>query len=433
MKYLYIFSLFFVFYACKPELYTASESTKKDTIVLYSSEKLLLPQGFKAHIIADDLGRGRHLTVKDNGDIYMILNRLNDKGYGIVALRKDHQDGTYDSIAYFGNFSGTGIKIHNGYLYASSDEIVYRYAFDDANNLIPNLKPEIIAEGFPEQENHRSKSFDFDEQGNLYVDVGSPSNACMTVSRTAGSPGLDPCPQLERHAGIWKFDANKTHQDQVKDGIRYATGIRNAVALSWNHQTNKLYVVQHGRDQLSQFFPKLYSEDDGVHIPAEEFLEINEGDDFGWPYCYYDGQKNKKLLAPEYGGDGQKLGRCQGKKDPILTFPAHVAPNDLLFYNGDQFPEKYKNGAFVAFHGSWNRAPQEQEGYYVVFIPFKNKRPTGEWEVFADGFKGTDTIFSPNDALHRPVGLAQTKTGSLLVSDSVKGTIWEIENIEQED
>jgi glucose/arabinose dehydrogenase len=137
-------------------------------------------------------------------------------------------------------------------------------------------------------------------------------------------------------------------------------------------------------------------------------------------------QQNKKVLAPEYGGDGKKTTRCEGVEPPVVAFPAHAAPNALLFYTGNMFPEKYKNGAFVAFHGSWNRSPEKQEGFYVAFVPFKDGKPSGPWEIFADGFAGVETVMSPKQAKHRPCGLAQGPDGALYVSDDVKGTIYKI-------
>ena len=121
----------------------------------------------------------------------------------------------------------------------------------------------------------------FDKDGHIYVNIGAPSNACMTKARTKGSPGLDPCPQLDRQAGIWQFDATRPAQTQQKDGFRYATGIRNGMALDWNHQTNSLYAVQHGRDQLATFFPELFTDKESAEFPAEEFFQIDKGDDFG--------------------------------------------------------------------------------------------------------------------------------------------------------
>jgi glucose/arabinose dehydrogenase len=163
---------------------------------------------------------------------------------------------------------------------------------------------------------------------------------------------------------------------------------------------------------------------DNAEKPAEEFVRIEEGDNVGWPYCYYDPEIERKVLAPEYGGDGSRQGRCADMKDPLIGFPAHWAPDGLLFYAGDQLPQRYRGGAFVVFHGSWNRAPEPQAGYKVVFAPFEGGNPTGEWEVFADGFAGDDP--SPQSAAHRPVGIAEGPDGSLYVSDDRGGRIYRI-------
>jgi mono/diheme cytochrome c family protein len=136
--------------------------------------------------------------------------------------------------------------------------------------------------------------------------------------------------------------------------------------------------------------------------------------------------QKKKMLNPEYGGDGKKTGNGDTLNQPIMGFPGHWAPNDLLFYTGHQFPERYRNGVFIAFHGSTIRAPYPQAGYFVAFVPFKNGEPTGEWEVFADGFAGVDTIINTSDAMYRPMALAVGPDGSLYVGESEKGKIWRI-------
>ncbi len=385
---------------------------------------LILPDGFSALVVADNLGSGRHIAIKKNGDIYMALRSLKN-GNGIVALRDTNGNGRADLIHYFGKTLTTGIDIKNGFLYFSNFSEVFRVALPQ-EELVPEEEPVVIATGFPVQHQHQDKTFALDNAGYIYVNVGAPSNACQVVDRTPGSPGMDPCPLLERHAGIWRFRADLPGQDQMTDGYRYASGIRNSIAIAWNFSNNKLYVVQHGRDQLYQLYPDLYTEQQGAELPAEEFFLVGDGDYFGWPYCYYDQFKKQKMLAPEYGGDGKTTGRCTDAKDPIMAFPGHLAPNDLLFYTGNMFPKRYMNGAFIAFHGSWNRAPLPQEGYYVAFVPFENGLPSGEWEVFANGFAGTDVIVSPGDAVYRPMGLAQGPDGSLYVSDSEKGRIWRI-------
>lgn len=413
--------LFLLIMAC------GGKKTETDTTAGYQADEgnggIELPEGFGAQVAADNLGNAGHMITNKSGDLFVQLRNF-EKGYGIVALRDKDDDGIFDLQETFADFGGTGIDLQNDYLYASSDTAVFRYKLPEGS-LKPEGSPELIVGGFPVQNQHATKSLAFDGDGNMYVNIGGPSNACMEQTRTKGSPGMDPCPQLERHAGIWRVDPSKTNQDIYADGYHYATGMRNTVALDWNFQDNQLYAVPHGRDQFSQFFPELYSEEESAELPSEEFLRVTEGADFGWPYCYFDHIKGQRLLSPEYGGDKEKVERCADKTMPEFGFPGHIGPNDLLFYTGDMFPEKYRNGAFVAFHGSWNRTP-EQYGYFVVFVPFKDGRAIGDYEIFAGGFQGPEPVTSPGHAKHRPCGLAIGPDGSLFISDSVKGRIWRV-------
>jgi glucose/arabinose dehydrogenase len=385
--------------------------------------KLTMPERFSSEVVADNLGGARHIAITTNGIIYVKLSKLL-KGKGIIMLRDTDNNGTFDQQLGFGNYTGTGIYIKGHYLYASSNESIYRYTLNNEGLVTNQEKPEIIVSGLIDRRTHNSKSIVVDNSDNIYVNIGAYSNACQLVDRTLGSPGMSPCPILDSAAGIWQFKANKLNQT-YKDGVRYATGLRNVVGLDWNESVNQLYVMQHGRDQLFQLFPKYYTADQSAELPAETMYALNKGDDAGWPYVYYDQQQKKKILSPEYGGDGRKTA---GDKaiDPIVTFPGHLAPDGLLFYNGAQFPKKYFNGAFIAFHGSWNRAPEKQKGYYVAFVPFTNGKPSGEWEIFADNFASVTAIESPGQAEHRPCGLAVGPDGSLYVSDDVKGTIYKI-------
>lgn len=384
--------------------------------------QITVPAGFKTETVTGSLGSNRHLVVNSNGDIYVKLSKLKD-GKGIFVLRKTGD--TYKVINSFGNYTGTGIAIKNGYLYASSDAEVFRYKFNANNEIADPSNPEKIVTGLLSKGVHESKSIALDDAGNIYVNIGAPSNACQVSDRSAGSPGQDPCPILNNAGGIWQFKANKTNQS-YEEGIRYATGLRNVVGLDWNSKESQLYAMQHGRDQLSQLYPDMFSNEESAELPAEEFFMVKKGSDCGWPYCYYDGQQKKKVLAPEYGGDGNKTGRCDGKEKPVMAFPAHWAPNALLFYTGKMFPGRYKNGAFIAFHGSWNRAPLKQAGYCVVFVPFDKGKPSGSYEIFANGFTGKESISGPGQAKYRPCGLAQGPDGALYISDSREGRIWKI-------
>jgi glucose/arabinose dehydrogenase len=381
---------------------------------------LTLQPGFSASVIAENLGAARHLFVTPQGEIYVKLQGAKD-GKGILLL---HQaNGKAEVKATFGN-GGTGIYVKNGYLYASTDEEVYRYKLNAQNEVINTNKPELIVTGLLSRHEHEAKAITLDNAGHLYVNVGAYSNSCQVKDRQKGSMGQKGCPILDSAGGIWQFSASKPSQ-HYGDGIRYATGLRNVVGLDWNKQLNQLFVMQHGRDQLHDLFPQYYDTKQSAELPAECLYAIKKGDNAGWPYMYYDQIQHKKILMPEYGGDGKKEGG-QTAINPVAAYPGHLAPDGLLFYTGTQFPAKYKNGAFIAFHGSWNRAPEPQAGYFVVFQPFKNGKPFGKWEVFANGFAGTAEQTAAGRAVHRPCGLAQGPDGSLYVSDDAKGSIYKI-------
>jgi mono/diheme cytochrome c family protein len=270
---------------------------------------------------------------------------------------------------------------------------------------------------------HPMHPFVIDPQGMLYVDVASATNSCQKENRTANVPGDKPCTELETRAGIWRYDANKTGQ-VFSAADRYATGIRNAdgIALA---PDGTLYATQHGRDQLGDNWSHLYTPEQGAELPAEELLKVVQGGDYGWPECYFDNFQTKLVLAPEYGGDGGKtVGECANKLAPVAAFPAHWAPNDVTIYSGTQFPHAYQGGAFIAFHGSWNRAPFPQGGYNLVFQPLANGKASGKYVVFADGFAGPNK--EPGKAAHRPSGLAVGPDGALYVTDDQNGRIWRV-------
>jgi len=398
---------------------------------------ITLPAGFCATVFADNIGHARHLTVAANGDVYVNTssnksNKMtNVPGGFVVVLRDADQDGHAETMQRFGPAyqpglpgGGTGIFVRGDSLWVEEPGRIMRYKLSP-ELLVPNGAPDVILSGLPVDGDHTMHPFAISPAGRLYVNSGSASNSCQEKNRTAGSPGREPCPELATRAGIWRFDAATRDQIFALSGP-FATGLRNTMALAVSTLDSSLYAAVHGRDQLSENWPKLYSDARNDELPAEVFVQVNEGEDFGWPKCYFDTNQKKYVLAPEYDGDGGKAtGPCVGRKMPLLTFPAHWAPDGLTFYTGTTFPARYRDGVFVAFHGSWNRKPL-QSGFLVAFVPFTSGVPAGSFDEFATGFAGKELPADPAKAEHRPVGVAVGPDGALYVSDDVGGRIWRI-------
>jgi len=395
---------------------------------------LRLPSGFCATVFADDIGHARDLAVTPNGVVY--VNTWSGRYYGnklpppdgfLVALQDKSGAGKADLIERFGatpqsgGAGGSGIAVYNGSIYAEINDRITRYSLPGGSIVSKDADTNIVS-GLPLTGDHPMHPFIIDGKGALFVDVASPSNACQEKNRIPDSPGKNPCAELETRGGVWLYDANKTNQE-FSPAERYATGIRNAEGMAFD-RAGRLLVTQHGRDQLHANWPKIYKPDQEATLPAEELLLLKKDGDYGWPECYYDPFVEKLVLAPEYGGDGEKLGVCANKISALAAFPAHWAPNGMVHYDKKQFPERYTNGVFIAFHGSWDRAPYPQGGYNVVFQPLSGDRAAGQCEIFADGFAGK--VKSPQGAEHRPSGLAVGPDGALYVSDDVTGRIYRI-------
>lgn len=372
---------------------------------------LVLPEGFCALLVGEKLGGVRHLVVAPNGDVFASVEGWNG---GVLALRDADGDGRAEVKKYFGPRGGTGIALGRGYLYFATANRVVRWRWAEGQ-LEPSDNPETVVLGLPENGDHTSKSLALGSDGAVYVNIGSATNSCQRWNRVRRSPGIDPCEELNTRAGVWRFSGDRLNQRQ-EDGVRFGTGLRNSVALAVQPGSGRLFAVVHGRDQLGENWG--YSEQRNADLPAEELVAISAGDDFGWPYCYYDQQLGKLVLAPEYGGDGTAVGRCADRKNPLIGFPGHWGPLAIAFYGGTQFPPSYREGAFIAFHGSWNRAPLPQAGFRVVFVPFAGGLPTGQYSTFATGAR------APND-LHAS-GVAVGPDGSLYIAAQDNGAIWRI-------
>jgi glucose/arabinose dehydrogenase/mono/diheme cytochrome c family protein len=396
---------------------------------------LQLPAGFCATIFADSIGHARQMVVAPNGVLY--VNTWSGRYYGndtphaggfLVALQDKAGTGKADAIERFGETvqsggaGGTGIGLYKEAIYAESNDRIVRYSLS-AGSIVPSGSAETIVSGLPLGGDHPMHPFVINAEGSLYVDVATATNSCQLKNRTLKSPGANPCTELETRGGIWRYDANKTNQT-FSTAERFATGIRNGEGFAID-SSGRVFVTQHGRDQLHMNWPDLYKPDQEATLPAEELLLLKSQGDYGWPECYYDSFVQKLVLAPEYGGDGgKKIGECGDKIAPVAAYPAHWAPNAMVLYDKTQFPARYQGGVFIAFHGSWDRAPYSQGGYNVVFQAIAGDQASGQCEIFADGFAGAAK--SPAQAAHRPSGLAVAPDGALYVSDDVRGRIYRI-------
>jgi glucose/arabinose dehydrogenase len=317
---------------------------------------ITLPAGFCATVFADNVGHARHLVVAPNGVVY--VNTWSGRYYGndtppagvfLVALQDTTGDGRADVNVRFGDSvqsgsaGGTGIALYQGALFSEVDDRIVRYPLPEGV-IAPTGAPEVIVSGLPLTGDHPMHPFTIDARGGLYVNLGSATNAYQVQNRIPNSPGSQPCTELETRASIWPYDANRTGQ-RFSPAERFATGIRNAGGIAVDSTGLGIYATQHGRDQPAENWPSLYQPEQGANLPAEELLRVERGVDYGWPECYFDDTQQKLVLAPEYGGNGGKaVGPCAQKRAPLAVFPAHWAPNDLLLYDGDQFPAAYRGG-----------------------------------------------------------------------------------------
>lgn len=412
-----------------------SDATTKSSSCPNDDSGLTLPAGFCATVFADGIGFARHLVVGPTGVVYVNTwsgdyydNKPPHAGGFLVALQDKSGAGKADVIERFGETAqsggagGSGIGMYKGSIFAEINDRIVRYKLP-ADSIVPKDPSETIVSGLPLGGDHPMHPFIIASDGSLYVDVASATNSCQAQNRQPKVPGANPCTELETRGGIWRYDANKTNQKFSPAG-RFATGIRNGEGFAID-SSGRIFVSQHGRDQLHTNWPDLYKADEEATLPAEEVMLLKANGDYGWPECYYDPFQQKLVLAPEYGGDGGKTaGICANKRPPAAVFPAHWAPNAMVHYDKKQFPSHYRNGVFIAFHGSWNRAPYAQGGYNVVFQQFAGDHASGNCEIFADGFAGG--VKTPEGATHRPAGVAVGPDGSLYISDDIHGRIYRV-------
>jgi glucose/arabinose dehydrogenase len=399
---------------------------------------ITLPAGFCAVVVADLTMDGapaaaRHMAVTPNGDVFVAINSPNNRNpsFGIIGLRDKDGDGRADEQTQFSpGLGGSGLAWSDGRLYFGANDRVLRFKLG-AGEMTPSENPEVVVSGLPSTGDHISKTVVVGDDHRLFVNIGSSGNSCQVQNRVAQSPGIFPCPDLPIRAGVWTFDARGTNQTEAS-GQHYAMGYRNLVALDINPRGGELFGVQQGRDMLFENWPQFFNVEQDAVLPAEELVRIARGSNNGWPYCFFDAVfEHKKVLAPEYGGNGHIVSGangidCSQFNQPLVAFGAHWSPDGMHFYTGKQFPERYRRGLFIAFHGGFDRAPLPNEGFQVDFVPFgSDGLPSAGSELFADGFAGSSGPL-PATARHRPVGVTEGPDGSLYISDDRGGRIYRV-------
>jgi len=340
--------------------------------------KLKVPAGFTVSKFAENLGKPRILVVSSAGHVY-----TSDREAGIVMLLKDaNGDGISDSKQTVATIrQAHGLFIRNSKMYLTGVREVYVADILADGSL---SEPKMIISDLPDGGQHPNRTLAFGPDNKMYITVGSTCNACKEPNTL--------------NATI--VQANEDGSNRVV----YAKGLRNTIGFGWHPTTGEMWGMDHGIDWL------------GDNDQEEELNQIKQNANYGWPYIYGNGKYNPQ---PRPTGDTTYQQLLNLSTLPALTYQAHSAPMQMAFYTSDIFPAEYKNDAFVAMRGSWNRSTPV--GYKVVRVHFENGKPV-RIDDFLTGF------LVDNNRAHfgRLVGVAVHTDGSLLVSDDTNGVIYRI-------
>jgi glucose/arabinose dehydrogenase len=358
-----------------PPFATPSATNRARVIEKPADRELKLPAGFTAQVWADGFERPRFMLQGSRGEILIADSS------GVVYGVPPGGDPSARKKLVEGLDRPYGLALWKDYLYVGEPTSVKRYPYDAAALGAGKGEEVISLAGF--DRGHWTRSLLFDRAGQkLYVGVGSGSNI---------DTGEDP-----RRAAINRYNPDGSGHES------YASGTRNPIGLHWYPDTDVLWAAVQERDGL------------GDDLPPDYFTHIQPGGFYGWPYAYFGSNEEPRLK-------GQRPDLVTKTIGPDLSLGAHVAVLDFTFYTGTQFPQEYRGGAFLALHGSWNRS--KRVGYSVVFVPFRDGKPSGEPREFLTGW-----MISPEseEVWGRPVAVLQLSDGSLLVSDDGGKRIWKV-------
>src|SRR5271170_1483673 len=349
--------------------------------------QLLVPPGFNVSVFARGFDQPRWLAVAPNGDVFVA-----ESAAGKVIVLSDRQGlGRAESRDAFADYLNLpfGIAFHDDYVYVADTDEILRFRYDPKTSKRLGEAERILGLPGMGYNQHWTRSLAFSNDGKrLFVSVGSRTNISIES---------DP-----RRAAVLVADPDG------KNMRVYASGLRNAVGITFNQQTGRLWATVNERDDI------------GDSTPSDYFTSLIDGGFYGWPYSYL-GSHVDDRVAPRADLVARAI-------VPDLLLGAHVAPLQFTFYEAEQFPTAYRHGAFVAEHGSWNR--RMRDGYEVVFIPFSNGSPAGEPSSFFSGFVPDP---ADKDVYGRPVGVAVELDGSLLISDDGGKLIWRVSYVHSAD
>jgi glucose/arabinose dehydrogenase len=372
-----------------PPPYATESKTKNSKVLGWPEGKTpKAPEGFTVTKFADGFDNPRWSYIGPNNDIFVVESGTKTSKNQIIVLRDTDKDGKFETREVFlkGLNRPFGMLILKDFFYVANTDGLYRYPYKNAPLKLETKGIKIVELPAGGYNNHWTRNIISNPQETkIYIAVGSGSNV--------GENGMD---KEVRRAAILEINPDGTGEKT------YAEGLRNPMGMDWNPVNKELWTAVNERDEL------------GDDLVPDYITSVKLGGFYGWPYSYYGNN-----LDPRMKGERKDL--AAKAIVPDVPVGCHTASLGLAFYNKNAFPAKYKNGAFVGQHGSWNRSVIS--GYKVLFVPFANGKPSGKPEDFLTGFiANADTA----EVYGRPVAVTVMKDGSLLVNDDSGNTIWKV-------